>query len=159
MRISDWSSDVCSSDLRGILDQRTFRHGEAAGAGAADGDVAGAAAVPAAAVRDDHLTAIPGHQHGAVAGGKPAEAEAGVVAAVAIDRDTRAAADCHLSLSLAADVQEGAPAQERQLRAGAGDSHGTVAAGVHADADESAFFLAVQFDAADRKSTRLNSSH
>src|SRR3546814_10692598 len=125
---------------------------------------------------------MPGHQHGAVAGGKPAEAEAGVVAAVAIDRDTRAAADCHLSLSLAADVQEGAPAQERQLRAGAGDSHGTVAAGVHADADESAFFLAVQFDAAargddhgrlrraavtvpanlqqgDRKSTRLNSSN
>src|SRR3546814_20361892 len=92
MRISDWSSDVCSSDLRGILDQRTFRHGEAAGAGAADGDVAGAAAVPAAAVRDDHLTAIPGHPHGAVAGGKPAEADAGVVAAVAIDRDTRAAA-------------------------------------------------------------------
>src|SRR3546814_17226892 len=86
MRISDWSSDVCSSDLRGILDQRTFRHGEAAGAGAADGDVAGAAAVPAAAVRDDHLTAIPGHQHGAVAGGQPAEAEAGVVAAVALDR-------------------------------------------------------------------------
>src|SRR3546814_5135833 len=42
---------------RGLLDQRTFRHGEAAGAGAADGDVAGAAAVPAAAVRDDHLTA------------------------------------------------------------------------------------------------------
>src|SRR3546814_17360313 len=96
---------------------------------------------------------MPGHQHGAVAGGKPAEAEAGVVAAVAIDRDTRAAADCHLSLSLAADVQEGAPAPARQPRAGAGDSPGTVADGVHAYAAANDLFLAVQFDAGARGDT------
>src|SRR3546814_15340223 len=62
MRISDWSSDVCSSDLQGVADVNIHLAGVTLGGGAAN-DIAGRAVIVPAA--PDDYTSQPSGNAGA----------------------------------------------------------------------------------------------